>query len=97
MYAPAVKWFHHYGKRLIRSAVIEQSTHNAVSSIRCPFRKSELIRSEIVIQFNFIPAARVLLPLFEALNAILKGCVTNTFGVLRHLVVVFLTFDFHIR
>lgn len=41
MYAPAVKWFHHYGKRLIRSAVIEQSTHNAVSSIRCPFRKSE--------------------------------------------------------
>lgn len=41
MYAPAVKWFHHYGKRLIRSAVVEQSTHNAVSSIRCPFRKSE--------------------------------------------------------
>ena len=28
---------------------------------------------------------------------ILKGCVTNTFGVFRHLVVVFLTFDFHIR
>ena len=79
MYTPAVYGSQCNRIRLVRFFMVKQSSDNTAASVSGHFRKTEWMWGEIPVEFNFIPAVWVLLPLFEAFNAILKCCVADTF------------------
>ena len=72
VYAPSVERLQHYGERVVRYAVIEQTAYNADASVWIALREAERVRGMIIIERDFAWMVWILLPFFQSVQTILE-------------------------
>ena len=92
---PAVKRLVDETTRSVGPAVIDQPADNAQTPVGITLFEKERIGCKITVQFDFTRVRRMLLPLPELFQTLLKRLVADAFGILHYLIVVLLTHDLH--
>lgn len=95
MYLPSVGRFQCDRERPVRYPMIEQTAHDAGSSVGIALREAERIRRMVVVQRYFIGMVRILLPAFQPVQALLERGVTDGLGIALYILEMFFIQDFH--